>query len=184
MSTAIKENNLFNIAFVLDKLKVEERQSIGELGCGNFGFFVWPLAKLVGRYGSVFAVDVIKSILEEIEHRAKVDNLPQIKTVWTNLEIFKATKIETSSLDSALLINTLHQAKNRTEMLRESIRLLKRGGKLLIVEWQNQDIPFGPSVDKRVKVESLKNAVSKLGLNIEEEFKAGSYHYGLLLTKL
>ncbi len=184
MSTTISGNNLFNITFILDKLKVEERQSVGELGCGNFGFFVWPLAKLVGRYGLVFAVDVVKSILEEIDYQAKTDNLPQIKTVWTNLEIFKATKIETSSLDSALLINTLHQAKNRTEMLREAIRLLKRGGKLLIVEWQSKDIPFGPSLDKRVKIESLKSVISKLGLNVAEEFKAGPYHYGLILTKL
>jgi len=122
--------------------------------------------------------------LEEIKKEAAKKNLPQIVTVWSNLEVFKATDIETSSLDGALLVNTLHQSNKKIEMLREAVRLLKRGGKLLIVEWKNADAPLGPEPDKRVNPESLKNAAIKIGLDILEEFDAGPYHYGLVLIKL
>ncbi len=179
-----KKTILFDIENILRKIKVEEGQKLAELGCGNFGFFVWPLARLVGRRGQVYAVDILKNTLEEIRRRALKDNLPQIKTIWSNLEIFKATSIETSSLDGALLINVLHQSDKRIEILREAIRLLKRGGKLLVVEWENTDSPLGPSLDKRVKLDSLKAAAPKIGLDINEEFSAGPYHYGLILTKL
>lgn len=179
-----KKTILFDIDNILRKISVEEGQKVAELGCGNFGFFVWPLAKLVGRRGQVFAVDVLKSTLEEIHHQALKENLPQVKTIWSNLEIFKATDIETSSLDVALLVNVLHQSDKRIEIMREAIRLLKRGGKLLIVEWENTDSPLGPSLEKRVKLESLKAAAPKIGLDIKEEFPAGPYHYGLVLTKL
>ncbi len=179
-----KKTALFDIDSILRKITVEEGQKVAELGCGNFGFFVWPLAKLVGRRGLVYAVDVLKSTLEEIKHQTLKENLPQVKTVWSNLEIFKATAIETSSLDCALLVNILYQSEKKIEILREAIRLLKRGGKLLIVEWENTDSPLGPSLDKRVKIDSLKTAAPKIGLDIKEEFVAGPFHYGLVLIKL
>jgi ubiquinone/menaquinone biosynthesis C-methylase UbiE len=180
----INKTTLFDIAAILRKVGIEEKQQIAELGCGNFGFFVWPLARLVGRQGKVYAVDILKSTLAEISREAKKANLPQIAPVWSNLEIFKATKIETSSLDGALLINILHQSDRKVEILREAVRLLKRGGKLLIVEWKNTDLPFGPEPERRVRLEALKAAVPKIGLQIKEEFEAGPYHYGLILIKL
>lgn len=180
----IKTGGIFDISQILSKISIEEKQQVAELGCGNFGFFVWPLARLVGRQGRVYAVDILKPTLEEVSKEAKKNNLPQVLTVWSNLEIFKATGIETNSLDSALLINVLHQSDKKIEILREAIRLLKRGGKLLIIEWKNEDLPLGPPPEKRVKLESLKSAIPKIGLNIREEFEAGPYHYGLILTKL
>jgi len=180
----INKTTLFDIKSILSRLGIAAQQHVAELGCGNFGFFVFPLARLVGRQGKVYAVDILKSTLAEIEREAKKNNLPQVAPVWSDLEIFKATKIETSSLDSALLVNIMHQSEKKVEILREAVRLLKRGGKLLIVEWKNIDLPFGPDPERRVKLESLKAAVPKIGLQVKEEFEAGPYHYGLILTKL
>ncbi len=179
-----KKNSLFDINSILHKMDISEKQYFAELGCGNFGFFVFPLARLVGRRGRVYAVDILKPTLEEIKRRAKSENLPQVSTVWSNLEIFKATKIETNSLDGALLINVLHQSQKKIEILRETVRVLKRNGKLLIIEWKNIDLPLGPSPERRVSLDSLKTALPKIGLNIQEEFEAGPYHYGLILIKL
>ena len=82
-------------------------------------------------------MDILRTALETISKRAHAENLANIKTVWSNLEIFGATKIEAGSLDVGLLINTLYQSHKRAEILRESIRLLKKNGKLVIVEWKN-----------------------------------------------
>lgn len=180
----IKKSALFDIANILGKMSIAEKQHIAELGCGNFGFFVFPLARLVGRQGKIYAVDILKDTLAEIKSRSTKENLPQIETVWSNLEIFKATKIETNSLDSALIINVLHQSTKRSEIIREATRLLKRGGKLLIIDWKNSDIPFGPAPDQRVNLENLKATVLKMNLAIADEFNAGPYHYGLILSKL
>lgn len=180
----IKKSLLFDIEKIISKIKLTEGSSVADLGCGNFGFFVWPLAKVVGRNGKVYAVDILKDGLNEIHRRALKENYPQIKTIWSNLEIFKATKIETNSLDAVILVNVLHQMEKKSEALRESLRLLKRGGKILIVEWGNNESPFGPKPEKRVRLESLRLAAEKLNLEIKEEFLAGPYHYGLILIKL
>lgn len=174
---------LFDINFILNKIAIGEGQKVAELGCGNFGYFVFPVAKMVGPRGHLFAVDILKNTLEDIKKRALQENLQQIETVWSNLEVFKGAKIESAVLDQALLINILHQSEKRVEILREAIRMLKTGGKLLVVEWKNIASPLGPKTEQRVNKETLKEAAPKLGLSLSAEFEAGPYHYGLIFHK-
>ncbi len=54
----IKKTALFDITAILNKISIGERQKVAELGCGNFGFFTFPLARLVGRSGKVYAVAI------------------------------------------------------------------------------------------------------------------------------
>lgn len=157
---------------------------MADLGCGSSGHFVFPSSTRVGKKGIVYAVDILRTTLETISKRARAENLANIKTVWSNLEIFGATKIEAGSLDVAMLINTLYQSHKRAEMLRESVRLIKKGGRLIVVEWKNIAAPFGPPPGERVEKEFVDNGVKKLGLRLDEEFEAGQYHYGLIYVKL
>ena len=157
---------------------------VAGLGCGASGHFVFPAARQVGKRGHVYAVDILKTALGEIDKRIRQENLSNMETVWSNLEIFQATKIESGSLDVGLLINTLYQSHKRVEIIREAVRMLKKGGRLLIVEWKNISLPFGPPPEERVKPDLLKIGAKKLGLEVEDEFDAGQYHYGVLFVKL
>ncbi|PJA09555.1 hypothetical protein COX68_02585 [Candidatus Falkowbacteria bacterium CG_4_10_14_0_2_um_filter_41_15] len=179
----ITKNSLLNIDLILRELPPKNNLQVADLGCGNFGFFIFPLATLVGKHGKVYAVDIIKSILDDISRRARLENLPQIETVWSNLEVYGATKIEAGQLDAALLVNTLYQAGNSLDMLKESIRMIKTGGRLIIVEWDDE-YPFGPSQKQHVDSAKLKTASSKLNLELESEFRPGKFHYGLVFKKL
>lgn len=177
-------NNLFDINLILHKIGITEGWQVLEAGCGQFGHFVFPSASLVGKQGKIFAADIIKSHLEEIDRKKRTDNLLQITTIWTNLELWQGTKIQAGTLDAALLINTLNQAAKRSDVLKELIRTLKRDGKLLIIEWKEHDLLFGPKPEKRISRENLKNLAPKLGLKLIEEFEAGPMHYGLIFKKI
>ncbi|MEK7203043.1 MAG: hypothetical protein AAB653_01885, partial [Patescibacteria group bacterium] len=100
-----------------------------------------------------------------------------------NLEVFGATKIESASLDITLLINTLYQSHKRAEIIREAVRMIKPKGKLMVVEWKNVSVLFGPPVEERVNKELTITIANKLGMRLEEEFEAGQYHYGLIFVK-
>lgn len=177
-------NTLIDVNLLFSKSQIEEKMKVADLGCGSSGHFVFPCAKIIGKNGTMYAVDILRTSLETVSKMARIENLANIKTIWSNLEIFGATKIEAGSLDVGLLINTLHQSHKRAEILRESARLLKKNGKLVIVEWKNIAAPFGPPTEERVKKEFVDNAVKKLGFSPDDEFEAGPYHYGLIYIKL
>ena len=177
-------NKLLDVNVILSKAKIGPKMKIADLGCGTTGHFVFPAAKMVGKEGIVYAVDILKTVLESIDRRARVDNFTNVKTIWSDLEIFNATNIESGSLDLVLIMNTLHLSQKRAEVLREARRLLKKKGKLVIVEWKNTVSPFGPPPEVRVNYDNLIIAAERMGLKLEEEFFAGHYHFGLIFIKI
>lgn len=177
-------NELLNTQQILQEhLKIGSGEKVADLGCGAMGFFVIQAAKLVGNQGLVYAIDVLKEVLSSVAGRAKVEGVSNVKTVWSDLEKYGATNIPAESLDAALLINTLFQTKNHLEVMREAVRLLKEGGRLLIVEWEKNPTPFGPSTALRISPEKIKEMATSLNLELSQEFKAGNFHYGLIFIK-
>jgi len=183
MSNITGGNALIDPQIIIEKAGIADRMHVADLGCGGTGHFVFPVAKAVGKNGIIYAVDILKNNLVNIERRASQENLAQIRTVWSNLEIFKATKIETSSLDVALLINVLYQSDKRAEIIREAVRLTKKNGKILIVDWNSIATPFGPSIEERLNKENLKKVGERLSLELLDEFSAGEYHFGMVFLK-
>lgn len=176
-------NLLINADLIFQKANLRENCKLADLGCGMRGHFVFPAARLVGKGGIVYAVDVLKDVLESVSRQARLENLSQIKTVWTDLEVFNGAKIKSASLDVAFLINTLYQSAKKKEILREACRLLRKDGHLLIVDWKNIFAPMGPAPERRLNPKNLKIVLEKSGLRLEEEFSAGKYHFGMIFRK-
>lgn len=176
-------NELLDARKILEKLEIAERMRVADLGCGGAGHFVFSAASMVGDTGTVYAVDILKTVLQGIESRAKLELFTNIVTVWSNLEIYKATQIDSDKLDIAMLNNVLFQTKKHAEVIREAARMVKPAGKLLVVDWKVTGAPFGPPVEDRVKKEEILKAAKEADLKREEEFDAGPYHYGLIFIK-
>jgi len=183
MSNITGGSALLDIKLILNQLEITEKNKIADLGCGSSGHFIIPIARLIGKNGKVYAVDILKPILVTLEKKIKQENLTNIETIWSNLEISKATKIDSDSLDIVLLINTLYLSSKRKKIIHEAIRMMKKGAQLLIVDWKNSNLSIGPPAQKRVKIDLLKFFAEKLSLQLKNEFDAGEYHFGLLFIK-
>jgi ubiquinone/menaquinone biosynthesis C-methylase UbiE len=168
---------------VFEKVGLEAGMHVGDLGCGNLGYFAVPAARLVGKGGVVYAVDILKSVLEAVGNRARQEGLTNIQTIWSNLEIIGATKIPEGSLDLSMLHNMLFQSDKDDLVVKETYRLTKAGGKVLMIDWLKIEAPFGPPMADRPSPEDLKRYAKDAGLSLIEEFSAGPYHFGLLFTK-
>lgn len=175
--------NLIDIELILKKSQITAGMTVADFGCGSTGHLVFPLASIVGIGGRVYAVDILKNILETINRKARQENLGTIKTIWSDIEVFGATDIEQNSLDVCFLINTLYITRKKNEVIRELARLLKKGGRIIFVEWKNSFSPFGPPNESRVNIELIKDLASNNSLKFEEEFFVGQYHYGLIFEK-
>lgn len=176
-------NNLLNAQKILERAGVTQKMKVGDFGCGSTALFTLTAAKLVGKDGLVYAVDILKSVLMTVEERVRTQNLGNIKTVWSNLEIYKAAKIPDNSLDFGFLINTLFQTKKDSEVVKEAARMIKPGGKLLVVDWKKIGVPFGPPIEVRVDPNEIRQAAKQIGLEEQEEFEVGPYHFGIMFLK-
>jgi ubiquinone/menaquinone biosynthesis C-methylase UbiE len=172
-------SEMLNPASIFAHAHLAKGMRVAELCCGSSGHFVFPLSKMVGEDGMIYAVDILKSALNGIEGRAKLEGAANITTVWSDLEKYGATKIDSESLDCVSFIND----QPKPLMLKEGARLLKSGGTLLIVDWTMKQAPLGPPPEKRVGAEVYKEAVPPLGFSLKEQFIAGQYHYGLVFQK-
>jgi len=168
---------------IKNKLGVFYGAKLADLGCGGAGYFALQAAQEVGPEGMVYAVDVLKSALSNVETRAQLLSLRNIRPIWSNLEKFGATNINNDALDFALLINILFQNKNQLEILKEATRMLKKGGKLLVVDWQVGRFPIGPKPEDKIAPEKIIEMANSLNLTLEQQFGAGQFHYGVVLVK-
>ncbi len=178
-------NELLNPQKILnDELKLNYGAKVGDLGCGTMGYFCLQAARLVGDAGRVYAVDLLKDHLKSIVSKAKESGLNNITPIWSDLEKYGATKINDRSLDFCLLINILFQNKHHEKIIKEASRLLKLGGKLLIIDWRSGRFPLGPSQQYKIEPEKIISLIPILGLRCVKEFTAGPYHFGIILEKV
>ncbi|MFA6307487.1 MAG: class I SAM-dependent methyltransferase [Patescibacteria group bacterium] len=183
-SSVFGKSELLNAHQILTQtlgLKLGNR--IADLGAGG-GLFTLQAARLVGDQGQVYAVDIIKNILSDIDSKARMAGLYNIKTIWSNIEILGATKIPENTLDFVMLVNVLFQSKDTGQMIKEANRLLKSGGKMLIIDWNDSNIGMGPQKSKQIDPNSLINQATKINLTLEQQFVAGEYHFGLIFIKI
>ncbi len=177
-------NTFIAPAEVIQKIDIEPGMSVAHLGCGNTGFFALPIARRVGEAGKVYVVDILQSALDATMKHAELDGVATVvEPVWSNLEIYGATKILENSLDRALLINILYQVEDISAIIREAARLLKRGGHLLVADWKSAKTPFGPLAGHRVAPEEVISSASAAGLRLADREQFGSYHFGLEFVK-
>ena len=172
-------SELLNPKEILERAGIRQGMRAADMGCGSQGHFVFPAAQMVGKSGKVWAVDILKPALNSTESRARFENATNVEPVWSDIEVYRGTKIHEASLDLVMLVNNLPKAA----MIKETVRLVKPGGKLLVVDWKLTEAPFGPPSKDRRDPAAIKTDVAALGLRLVDEFEAGQYHYGLVFVK-
>lgn len=180
-SSIKKTPSFFNPKNVLIEAGLAEGQSVAELGCGA-GHFVQSAARLVGLKGKIYAVDIQKEVLLALRSAAKMWGVRNLKLVWANLEKPASMKIADDSVDFAVLASTLHQVKNRREVFLETKRILKDGGKLVVVDWKRGALPFGPHPSLRLDKNQLVREAKETGFEYVRDLATDEFHYGFLVN--
>ena len=164
---------------VLDELKIEGRMIAADFGSGSGGWAI-PLAKKL-KFGKVYAIDILEEPLSALKSKAEVAKAYNVETVRSNIEEKEGSKLPDLSCDLILITNLLFQVKDKNKILFEAKRVLKKGGKILVVDWFPK-APQGPK-EGRISPDEVKKMAENLNLKLEKEFQAGIYHYGLIFVK-
>lgn len=163
------------------QLGLREGMKVGEFGAGS-GHYARAAAAIVGSSGRVYAIDVQEDILKHIKLNTNDQHRHVIETVWGDIEKAGGTKLRDATLDAVILANTFFQVENRFGLLAEIKRVLKPGGKLLVVDWAGSYGGIGPTPEKVVPEYEAEEFFINGGFHKVKSFRGGPHHYGLVFT--
>lgn len=114
-----------NASEVLAEVGVRAGQVVLDFGCGS-GTYTIPAAKLVGAEGRVYALDISKKALDQVEKKAKQEELKNIVRIDASGE--EGIRLEDKTIDLMLLFDILHKIDNSEALFDEAHRILKSDG--------------------------------------------------------
>ena len=177
-------DQMIDPSLLFQKAHIQPGMHIADFGCGRTGHLIFPATKIIGEHGLVYAVDILKDILEVLTKRAASTGIHNMHTVWSDIEQVGATAILPNSLDVIFVVNTLVHSENRHGVLDEARRLLKDKARLVIVDWKQKGLTFSPDDDAFVDFNNILDWALMHGYVLQEEFDVGAYHHGMVLFKI
>jgi arsenite methyltransferase len=150
---------------VVAALKLQPGSVVADLGAGT-GLFEPHLAYAIGTRGRVYAVEIDKGFLDEIDRKVEELHISQIETV---LGTPTDPKLPTRAVDLALLHDVLHHVEQRQAYLKSVAGYLKPGGRLAVVEFNPTDSPHKDDAALIVSKEQAATLMSEAGFAVDED---------------
>ncbi|MFA6047496.1 MAG: class I SAM-dependent methyltransferase [Parcubacteria group bacterium] len=169
---------------IVKEMEIKPGMIIADFGCGT-GYFCFPLAQKVGKGGKIYAIDILNSKLETVASQAKLSGINNIITSRANLEATEGSKLQKESVDWVILVNMLFQnnSEGKKKIMQEAKRVLKKGGNILVIEWDKDKSTIGPEKTIRVSKDEMMRIAREYGLGIATEIPVSDFHYGMILAK-
>jgi SAM-dependent methyltransferase len=161
--------SLFDVPLILDRLGIAQFRDVAELGCG-YGTFSVPIATAIN--GTLYTYDVDPEMLDRTQERAA--NLRIVCEHRDVMELGFGVQV-----DAVLLFNILH-CEQPIKLLQHAVDALREGGQVLVIHWQFDETPRGPSLDIRPRPEQIALWAKAAGLQqVKKTLDLPPWHYGL-----
>ena len=147
-------------------------QTVVDYGCGP-GLFTFPAAEIVGAEGKVYAVDIEPRMTALIASRA-AELGSQNVTALLNEGV---APLPSGTADFLILAQVLHypdETDERVAMARDVARLLRAGGRALVVEWTPNE------TNNRIPPEETARIFGEAGLEAGEPRPLGPRQYAIV----
>ena len=165
---------------IVANFHINHGMSVADFGAGA-GHFAFAMAGIVGFEGRVYALDIRNEMIEVVNGYTRLHNIPQITTIYCNLETKNGSTLADGSVDMVLCAGILHQVDNPFMVLKEAFRVLKPAGTLVIIDWKEESIV---KPGKLFTQKDAQNTLSQCGFVYKSVLAdAGDHHYGVISQK-
>ena len=162
---------------------IQPGMEVADFGSGS-GHYSMAVARLLASTGKVYAIDINKDVLTKLKNNSVKEGLYNIEVIWGDIDKLGGTKLRDFSVDFVFLCNILFQLENKETVVKEIKRILKPGGRVLVLDWSDSFGGLGPKKDVVVPQAVAVNLFEKDGFHLDREISAGEHHYGLIYKKL
>ena len=163
---------------IWDKAALDNPEVLVDIGAGT-GFFALLFSKKI-KNGKVYACDISDEMLSWMH-----DNLPmESKGIVVPLKMEEnSVPLPAGTADLVYMINLHHEFEEPLRILKEARRLLKEGGKLMIIDWKKGETPEGPPLHLRVTAETIEFQMRESGFSNVKKYAVLPYHNFLVAEK-
>ena len=163
------------------QMGLRDGMKIADLGAGT-GHYTLAAAASIGNDGRIYAIDVQEDILNHLRDSAHRAGRRNVETIWGNIEKLGGTKLRDQSMDGIILSNTLFQIEHKDVVVKEIKRIVKKEGKVLVVDWAGAYGGMGPTPDHVVSEHDAEELFITGGFYKLKDFRAGPHHYAIVFT--
>lgn len=152
---------------IISRANIGLDEVIADLGCGT-GYLSIPLAD-DSRY--IYALDVSSEMLHEMLSRSTEAQRDRLRPIRCELP---QLPLRDSSLDRVLMVNVLHEFEEKGVMVSEAVRVLRKGGRISLVDFQKRTTKRGPPIGERVDERDVIDIFK--GLELVEKYSFPSFY--------
>ncbi len=158
---------------IVTAVEIPAGARVAEIGCGT-GWFTFEIEKAVRPRGMVYALDKQSTMLQILETKRR--NYERVLTLPCGENEFE---LDDGEVDIVFHANVLHETQDAPTHLREANRVLKSGGRMIVIEWNwaDEESQPGPPNTIRLEPQTTRELLQDAGFEIRETSDAGPYHY-------
>lgn len=150
-------------------------KTVADIGAGT-GFFA---LRMTPKAKKVIAIDIDSRFMNYLDS-VKVMELPENvqDRLETRLGLPHDPKLAPSEVDIVIIVNTFMWIKDKTQYLTTVKNGIKKGGKLLIIDFKKKRTPIGPYTKDRIPLYEVEEQLYAAGYtNIQTNDTALDYQY-------
>ena len=139
-----------------------ENKVVADIGAGT-GFFAFRIA---AAGADVLAIDVDPRAISFMDSEKERYPDEVSSRFNTRLATEDDSALENEEADIVLMVNTYIYIENRVEYFSKLQDGMKRGGKLIIVDFKKKRTTIGPNIDDRLTLQEVQKELSDAGYTI------------------
>jgi ubiquinone/menaquinone biosynthesis C-methylase UbiE len=168
---------------VFGALSLNEGDAFLDMGCGP-GDYSIRASEIVGDSGIVYALDRWQDVIDDLAEKAGSRGLGNIRAIVS--DITEHLPVSDESVDLCFISTVLHSldlADVEKSLFSEIHRVLKRGGRLAIIECKKEEQQFGPPLSMRLSPEEIERSAVRYGFEKVGLVDLG-FNYLIIFTKI
>jgi ubiquinone/menaquinone biosynthesis C-methylase UbiE len=161
----------------LRKVGLQKDHVLCDIGAGS-GIFTVPAAKITKQI--VYALEINEEMLSIIGDKAKTEGIENIRLIQVSDGHFA---IEDNTADIALMVTVLHEIEDTKLFINEVKRVLKKDGKIAVIEFHKRETPMGPPTGHRIDKDKVRDIMLEIGFIVCEDYDMGKNFYCMVFKR-
>ena len=149
---------------LVKSLHLKPGSSVADIGAGS-GYLSFLMAKPVGPTGRIYAEEIQQEMLDIIKKKAAANGERNV-IPW--LGTTTDPKLKSSSIDLIIMVDVYHEFDHPYEMTQNMVKALKKGGRLVFVEYRKEDPNVPIKEVHKMTVAQVRKEMSIFPLGFKE----------------